>query len=341
MSQPPRFVFLHISRHPLAFAGIIFTGFVNGCASFLLPVSIGEFFTLHYHTGSSKGKLLNWMGVHINTLEQFMMFFIALLIVKAMATYLESIVTYRQGELFVKDIRERIFSAQMGWSTSDLTKRTYGKYLLRYSNDMKAVQGYLTKGMMAGIVNLIFLAMGLIILSRINMMLTLILFSLLLIAGMAIYILAHRQKPMISASRTSRSTLLAFVARSLSEFDRIKLKNIEYRKMEDFNRMSEELFQTNMRSNKMESLIESSTPFLIFSIIGILLWQMTLPYIHIGASNSLMIVLITLMMQGPLKKLLKVPGYLNKGKISLEKIEKLISQKKENVMPPLASPSIL
>jgi hypothetical protein len=32
------------------------------------------------------------------------------------------------------------------------------------------------------------------------------------------------------------------------------------------------------------------------------------------------------MMQGALKKILKVPGYLNKGKISLQKINKVLQQ---------------
>ena len=85
-----------------------------------------------------------------------------------------------------------------------------------------------------------------------------------------------------------------------------------------------------MRFNKIESLLQSSSYFLVFAMIGILLWQMTLPYSRISASDGLMMILMILMMQGALKKILKVPGYLNKGKISLQKIDKVLQQKSEN-----------
>jgi hypothetical protein len=39
-----------------------------------------------------------------------------------------------------------------------------------------------------------------------------------------------------------------------------------------------------------------------------------------------MMILMVLMMQGALKQILRVPGYLNKGKISLQKISKILLQ---------------
>ena len=73
-----------------------------------------------------------------------------------------------------------------------------------------------------------------------------------------------------------------------------------------------------------ESLMQSSSHFLVFAMIAILLWQMTLSYSHISASDGLMMILMILMMQGALRRLLKAPGYINKGKISLQKINKIL-----------------
>lgn len=65
-------------------------------------------------------------------------------------------------------------------------------------------------------------------------------------------------------------------------------------------------------------------PVMIFAITGIVLWSIVFLRGTITASEGLMFVLILLMMEGGMRRLLKVPTYINKGKISLYKIDKLI-----------------
>ena len=313
-----------VRKHLFSLVAILLVGFINSCVSFLLPVSIGEFFAIHFHTGSSRGKLLSWMGIHISTMQGFYILFATLLLLKTALSFTESFTSYRQAELFVKNIRERLFAAQTKWPPALLSKNLYGKYLLRYSNDMKAIQNYFTRGIMEGIKNVLFLLTGLFMLSRINLALTFILFSILLFILVVTYFIASLQRPSISASRSHRSSLLAFVAKSFSRFEKLRQNQAEAHTIGNFNSRSDKLYQANMRSNIMESLMQSSSHFLVFAMIAILLWQMTLSYSHISASDGLMMILMILMMQGALRRLLKAPGYINKGKISLEKINKIL-----------------
>ncbi|MBA3725349.1 MAG: ABC transporter ATP-binding protein [Armatimonadetes bacterium] len=314
----------HLKRNPAAFVGIVVFGFVNSCASFLLPVSIGEFFALHFHSQSSKAALLQTLGIHVESLQAFFLLFGAVLIAKAIAGYIENVATFSQGELFVKHLREKVFGSQINAEPN--SKGSYGKYLLRYSNDMKAVQNYFSKGILGAIKNGLFLLTGTAMIAAINPMLTLILLSLLLLATGAIYCLSAYQRPFISTSRSNRSSLLAFVARSFSRFDKLKQRQLEQGAVDEFNRRSVDLYDANMRSNKIESLVQVTSAFLIFVMIGIVLWQMTMPYVHIRSSDGVMIMLMILMMQGALRGLLRVPAFLNKGRISLEKIENILVQ---------------
>ena len=252
--------------------------------------------------------------------------FIILLIFKAALSFLESYGSYLQGELFVKDLREKLFAFQINWNPSLFPKNSYGKYLLRYSNDMKSIQNYFTRGIMDGIKNVFFLITGLFMLANIHLRLTIILFSLLLITIGIIYFIAKYQKPSIKASRSYRSSLLAFVTRSFSGFQRLKQQKAEIITIENFNKRSNSLYKANMRLNKIESLLQSSSHFLIFTMIGILLWQMTMTYSRISASDGLMMILMILMMQSALRKIFKVPGYLNKGNISLQKLNNILQQ---------------
>lgn len=329
------FVTAHLREYPAIFTGVLLCGFINSCASFLLPVSIGEFFVFRFHTGGSKRKLLSWLGIHLNSLNEFYLLFGILLLIKTITGFIETYYSYRSGELFVKNIREEIFVSQMKWDISLLSKKKYGKYLLRYSNDMKAIQNYFTKGVLEGIKSLFFLLTGLFILSKIHLYLTLIFLMLLLLLTGIISIIAKYQRPYIIAARTNRSSLLAFVATSLSGFEKIKQQRKEIEKMSNFNTRSGNLYLANMKSNLLESISQSISSFLIFFMIGILLWQMTFPMGHIKASEGVMMILIVLMMQTAIKKLLKVPGHLNKGNISLQKVTELLQNPIMENIPPV------
>ena len=275
--------------------------------------------------------------MHVHTLNQFFGLFIVLMILKLFLNYAENIDSLKQGELFVKDLREKIFSAQLSWSAESFLQRSYGKYLLRYSNDMKAVQNYFTKGILAGIMNFIFITTGLFILAKINLWLTLIFIGGLLFVYAAVFLLSSFQKPFIRASRSNRSSLLAFVAKSFSSFEKIKQRQREKESIEKFNLRSDNLYLSIMRMNRIESLLLSVTPFFIFAMISFLLWQMTRRGIIVSAGDGLMMILTLLMLQGHLRKLFKVPGYINKGKISLQKIARLLQQQGEE---PKAEPLV-
>lgn len=326
MQESSKYVFDHIRKYRITFLGVIVIGLLNSVVSFLLPVSIGEFFTLFFGTGSTKGKMLDWLGIELSTVNQFFLLFSLLLLLKAFLSYTEYYGTYRQGELFVKFLREDVFSAQIRWSAASMSDRSYGKYLLRYSNDLKSVQLYLTNGYMEGMKSSLFLLTGLLVMMNIQWQITLILFVMLISVILLVYFLARWQTIFIVDSRSARSSLLSYVARQFARFRKVKEQRGEEEVITDFNKKSDSLFQANMKYNISESLLLAVVPVLIFGVIGVLLWRMVFLNGSMSASDGLMMVLILLMMEGRIRRLLKVPTYLNKGKISLRKIHKLYTE---------------
>lgn len=333
MQQSSKYVFDHIRKYRFTFWGVIFIGLLNSLVSFLLPVSIGEFFTLFFKTGSSKGKLLDWLGIELSTINQFFLLFTLLLFLRAILSYIEYYGTFRQGELFVKYLREDVFSAQIGWSAASMLDQSYGKYLLRYSNDLKSIQLYLTNGYMEGIKSVLFLITGLLVMMNIQWQITLLLVVMLIVVMVLVYLLARWQTGFIIRSRSARSSLLAYVARQFARFRKVKERQEEDVTMASFHEKSNHLFQANMKYNVSESLLLAVIPVLIFGVIGVLLWRMVFLQGSISASDGLMMVLILLMMEGRIRRILKVPTYLNKGKISLQKIHKMYDEPTPRVKP--------
>lgn len=327
MAFNSNFVSHHIGRHKLVFLLIIITGFVNSCLTFLIPVSIGEFFYLEFQTGGGKAQLLNYLGISVNALEDFFVLFLILLFLKCAVSYLEELMVSRLSELFVKELREQVFAAQIKSQSENLARGKYGKYLLRYSNDMKAVQNYFSKGILEGIKTALFLSTGIFVLYRINFPITIIFLFGLVVVGAAVIALAGAQKPFIKSSRSSRSSLLAYVSRSFKDYHKIKSAGSEESSLERFNFRSTELYRKNMRNNYFESGMHALIPFFLFAVIGCMLWHISKPNTGFTASSSFIVVLILLMMQGTLRRLLKVPGYYIKGKVSMYKIKELLEEK--------------
>ena len=243
------------------------------------------------------------------------------------ASFNDSYCYFDKGELYVKSIREKIFQTQMGWDTEKFKQKHFGKYLLRYSNDMKSMQNYLTKGIMGFAKDVCFLILGFLLLAVVNRNLSLYLLLVTSVIMGAIFFVSKVQKKLITNSRTKRSNLLALVTRSFQRHSSIKTNITEKESIDKFDRVSNELYTTNMANNRFESLLASLLPMLQFLMIGSLLVVMTSSYGTIRKRDALVFVLTTLMMMSPMKRVLKVPAIINRGKISLNKINDILEEK--------------
>ncbi len=322
----------YISGNKSILSLIIFTGLIRGCISFLLPVSIGEFFSLQFNAGSSKGRLLQLLGIHFSTLQAFFLFFLLLLLLKGVISLAEQWMSLKEGEKFVRLIREKLFTAQLNQDAAVFQRRAYGNYLLRYSNDLRAVRNYLLRGILGSYKDSLFLVIGFVLLGMIHFQLTMYLIILFMIFLAGIYFLTKYQKRFIQKSRDKRSGLLAFVTKSFSRYGRIKEHNDEEAIIGRFNEKSGYLFEANMKNNRLESIQESLIPFLQYAMLGGLLFLSTIVSPGIVHGDALVFVLVMLMLFSAMRRILKVPGILTKGNISLQKIETLMRERAESEM---------
>lgn len=319
----------YIHKNRAALSLIILIGVLQSCVSFLLPVSIGEFFSLQFQAGSSKGRLLQLLGIHFSTLQGFFLFFFMLLLVKGITSLVEQWLSFKEGEKFVKITREQLFNIQMNQDAAVFQRKAYGNYLLRYSNDLKAVKNFLLDGILSVFKNSVFLLVGFILLGMIHFQLTVYLVVIFSVFVTGIFFLSNYQKPFIQRSRDKRSNLLAFVTKSFNRFTRIKENNTTHNTISRFHDKSGQLYEANLKNYRLESFQQSIIPFLQYSMLGGLLYLSTILTPSLLHGDALVFVLVTLMLFSSMRKILKVPGVLNKGNISLQKIEELLEQQSE------------
>ena len=316
----------YLQQHKAAIAGILILGLVNSIVTFLLPLTLGDFFSIQYQEDGAKSKFLHSLGIHLTNFTSFFIFFVILLVVKLITGYFQGYLSGRQGELFVKKLREKIFYSQVNWPGETFQKKSFGNYLLRYTNDMKSLQNYLVKGILEGIRTGIFVILGIVLLAGIDLSFAIAVLIILALSLPFFRVLWKKQKLAVSSGRDKRSGMLAFVARKFSRFLLLKTRQSEVEAVERFNEKSSGLFNANIQTLKIENSIQVWISIIPFLLIGILLIMQAAGAIHLSHSNGLISVLILLMMQTSIRTLLKIPTVINKGKISLQKIEELLNE---------------
>lgn len=314
---------------------VIFTGVASSFFMVLIPVFIGNFFAIRYGNTGSKGRLLHMLGLQVDSLNIFFLVFLALLIARVIAGVFEKWLSLREGEILVKQIREKLFSDQLHTSPEIFAGKPYGNYLLRYSNDMKSVKDYLLRGRLAAWKYSLFLLTGFSLLAMIHWPLTLILASGTGICFGVMYGLYQYQKKWISQSRNKRSNLLAFVTKSFSRHNRIQTENKADKTIDRFNNRSAQLFTANMQNNRWETITENLIPALQYGVILVILASSVMFKPAIPYNDALVFILVSLMMMSAIRNLFKVPGYLNKGRISLDKINELVISRYDEPITPL------
>lgn len=304
-------------------------GLLRSVVTFLLSVSVGEFYQLCFQAGGARARLLEKAGIHLESIESFFVFFGILILLKMAGDFAENYLMNKAAENFVQNLRESIFQTQLSWSSEQFGRRHFGKYLLRYSNDMKAVQNYISRGIYGGLKDILFLLVGITILYFLNIQLATYYVVLMIMAVFIIIYISRFQIPTIEKSRNKRNQLLSYVTKSFQRHTRIKSTETERKTQTRFDKYSQNLYLLNLKNHRFDSFLLAIFTLLQYSIIIYILFKIfwikkTSPE-TMDIGSALVFLLIVLQINPTLKRIMKVPSVLNKGKVSLKKIQHIQS----------------
>jgi len=334
MTASNKIVFDFIRKNKWLVGGTLGASFFSNLLSVLLPVSIGKFYELALHDGGSvKGKLLKLLPVEVASIRQFFIFFGALIVLKVVFSFFEKYGTGVVTERFARRLRERVFSAQLSHTLAVHSQKPVGKYLLRYSGDLRTVQNYLNRGILSFTGDVFFMLCAFTGLWMINPRLTLIAMTVFSVAGILIFFLSRRMRLASVERRNQRSKTLDFVSSRLSAFYTIKSFNRESVEEEIYDRRSRKQYKAGVNYFRISSFIQSLIPGFFFGALALML-AMIVRMDAEGVSSTygdvLVFVLLFLYMQGVTRRLLRVNLVWQEGKISLNKLTQLFSQPREN-----------
>ncbi len=332
--------YLSSFRKPLLVTLLV--AFLSSIATILVPLSIGKFSALVFGLSGGKSGLFDFLpSEFVDTVPHFLIFFFILLMVKFILGFGQRYLISSAGERLVNQIRIDLFEHQIGIDMSVYDEKGIGKYLLRYSGDLKSIQNYITRGIIGFVVDLGLLAIALIFLGLINFQIALIIILVLPVISVPILLLNRKLNRVSEIRRNKRSNLLSFINQRLIGILTVKAFNRHKPELQKFNKRSQVLLHQGLRYHELASLIYVLIPFMLYSMLGVIMftinkWQSSGFTIDKGATLAAFFLLLSML--PVFRRLLKVPVVWDLGRISLDKLARIwtlpnnYAQKKDDLI---------
>ncbi|WP_456463018.1 ABC transporter transmembrane domain-containing protein [Lutibacter sp.] len=318
---------------------LVITAFISGLfyniIMLLIPVSLGRFYEFNFGFSSKRLKLLESMPfINTKDFNDFLFFFIGLVLIRFIFEFVNRYVISIIGERFAKNLREQLFEHQLHINTHIYDQRGIGKYLLRYSGDLKSIQNYVTKGLFRFLQDFILIVILIITIAYINSKFALIVTVFIGIAILLLFFINNILYTISVSRRNQRSAMLTFVNTRLRAIISIKAFNKYTPEKKRYNKRSEKLYNVGKKYQQVISFIQSIIPTITYLMLALLMWYIyTLKIAQttvFNASELLILILLIISFLPLLRRTLRVSIIWKLGNISFEKLLNIFSLEAEN-----------
>lgn len=331
-----------VSTNKLLVSLTLVSAFLSSLGSVLLPLSIGIYYQLAFHDQSGKGQILQRIGLEIPSINGFFIFFVSLSFIKGLMVWCENYGLRNIEERFTHHIRSLLFHAQLNHKVSAFQSRPTGKYILRYSSDMLAIQYFLSKGVIKSLSDFAFLIVAFLLLFEINSTLSMALL-IIFISGAVIMLFVSRLQQMPNeVRRSARSSLIGFIEQRLHAFATIKAFNRAHPEEQKFDKRNDRFYESAIQFHVISAINKSLPQVIFFAAIGILLYlALPAPDHDTATDGSLLIfILMLLYLQSVYKRLLRVPSIINSGATSFNNLLLLLNLEHESMHTQLTAKTL-
>ena len=308
---------------------------LSSAVTILIPVSIGKYYELLFNLQSTRAGALNWMPESFfSSMKGFMIFFGVLVLLKFALQLSNRYLRQLLGEQLVKEMRENLFLHQLRLDSSVYDEKGTGRYLLRYSGDLKGARDLLTKGMIGLAGDSILLLGVVIVLAWTDFRLALPLVVLLPFLAWPIVVLNRRLYSVSTTRRNRTSGLISFVNLRLRAISTVKAFNREKPEMSKFQHRSDKLYASGKKFQWTSAMLHAAIPalvsLLLMSVLGLAAW------IHaqgttISQGTLLACVLLMVTSLSVLRRIFRANMYWKLGKLSLEKLNVVLELPAEDL----------
>lgn len=330
-----KFIKESIKENP-GLAGLaVITGFCYNIFTVLVPIAIGRFYEFNFGFSSVRLKLFfsGFPFINTSSFNAFLIFFIGIILIRFLFEYTNRYVIGILGERFSKSLRERLFAHQLRVLTPIYDEKGIGRYLLRYSGDLKSVQNYLTQGVFRFAQDILLIAILLAVIGYYSVTMALIILTFIVFSFGFIFFMNLVLYRISVERRNRRSGMLSFVNNSLRSILSIKVFNKNVPFEHRYNKRSLKLLDIGVKYQNITALINAVIPFITYLMVGITMfyiYRLKNSGVDFDRSSFLILILLIISFLSIFRRILRVNIVWKLGNISFEKLIAVFMMKTES-----------
>ncbi len=320
-----KFIKESIKENPGLAALAVISGFCYNIFTVLVPIAIGRFYEFNFEFSSVRLKLFfsGFPFIYTNSFNAFLILFIGIILIRFLFEYANRYVIGILGERFSKSLREQLFAHQLRIHTTIYDEKGIGRYLLRYSGDLKSVQNYLTQGIFRFAQDMLLIAILITVIGYYSVNMALIILTFIVCAFGFIFFMNLVLYRISVERRNRRSGMLAFVNNALRSILPIKVfnKNVPFENR--YNNRSLKLLDIGVKYQHITALINAIIPFITYLMVGITMfyiYSLKNAGIDFDKSSFLILILLIISFLSIFRRILTVNIVWKLGNISFEKL---------------------
>jgi ATP-binding cassette subfamily B protein len=284
----------------------------------------------------SHAGVMRWIHGMVGTDKLAMLKFacaavLVIAVLDAICTYAEKYLTTSVGQWIGYDLRGRIYAHVQKLSLAFHDQERIGDLISRVTNDIDAIQSFITTGLLSALVNMITLVGMIVVMSYLNWKFTLIALSVAPVLFFVVFTYTRRIKKAAREVRKKEGEITSVVEEVLSS---IRVVKAFAREEYEVRRLEEESLEGVEIALRARSLKAKLTPIVgLIVAVGtcLVLWFGARLVMNGGLSAGSLVVFILYLgkMYKPMQELSKMTDTYSKAAVGYERIREVLETDKE------------
>ncbi len=300
------------------------TMLIGTAAGLAFPWAVGRIFERLFMAGESRSLL-----IAVGTLA-------GVFLLTETANYVKTFALEYVGQNMIRDLRDQVYRKLLALSLDYYGSQNSGEIASRMSNDMNLFQQGLSSGLTFILQQAISLVAVIVLLLRLDAILTLAVFGMMPIIMVVSKRMGERVKVLSSSMQDRLGYLMSIITQSLSGLDIIKAFVLEHYALEIFREQNNTIKNKSLQSVRISAgtrwiigLLNSLFLLVVIGLGGYRVWRGFL-----SAADLISFILYSEMIAGPLAMLSGIYVEINKAAAAFERISDIL-----NAPTTIASPS--
>lgn len=248
-----KFIYPYFKSERINFFLTLFLCISLSITGISFPLILGKFYQLSLNTKSLRGQFLDSFQLGSSPEYSLLFLFILLIFSRLIITYFLNRISFKISSNITHQLINELYEAQIQSNWARFSEKAYGKYLSRYSGQLRSIRLFIEIGIIRFIADTIFLLLCFSLLIYIDYTMSLIVISGILIFLIPLAILQNNQYRISDSIRDKKSARLAFIQESFSDFFTNWIFNKNKLKSKKLNRKSEKILFDSIKRNKYQS----------------------------------------------------------------------------------------